>query len=182
MKIVVRHSAARKRRRGGVFDSARLNQLNSSWTFTRARESAPPYGVAAPAGALVRCASDPSFQNHHLPRQSFSDRFVSAPACCCVSILAFAERTRALEVDCLRLLVIWQRCDIPHELARGTEMYVCSTAILRRRETRTTVAWNNPLTQAHVIPHSETWRLQHINFFWLKCVPLVREIFIINSL
>ena len=38
-------------------------------------------------------------------------------------------------------------------------MYVCSTAILRRRETRTTVAWNNPLTQAHVIPHSETWQI-----------------------
>ena len=49
----------------------------------------------------------------------------------------------------------------PHEFARGTEMYVCSTTIRRRRETRpSTVAWNNPLTEAHVLPHSETWRLQ----------------------
>ena len=40
-------------------------------------------------------------------------------------------------------------------------MYVCSTTIRRRRETRpSTVAWNNPLTEAHVLPHSETWRLQ----------------------
>ena len=46
-------------------------------------------------------------------------------------------------------------------------MYVCSTAILRRRETRITVAWDNPLTEAHVLPHSETWQLQGVKFFFV---------------
>src|SRR6056300_1804958 len=64
MKFVVRHSAARSRRRPHVVASARLNRLDSSRTFIRARESAPPYGVDVPAGALVRCASNPSCQNH----------------------------------------------------------------------------------------------------------------------
>ena len=75
-----RHSAARKRRRGSVFDSARLNQLNSSWTFTRARESAPPYGKWASRLArwfvarVIRVVKT-------IFQQSFSDH-VSAPACC----------------------------------------------------------------------------------------------------
>ena len=113
-----RHSAARSRRRPNVVDSARLNQLNSSWTFTRARESAPPYGKWSSRLArwfdarVIRVV-----KTIIIFQRSFSDRFVSAPACCCVRILAFAERTRALEVDSLRLLVIWQRCD--HVKRRG---------------------------------------------------------------
>ena len=148
MKIVVRHSAARKRRRSGVFDSARLNQLNSSWTFTRARESAPPYGKWSSRLArwfdarVIRI-----FKTIIIFQQSFSDH-VSAPACCCVRILAFAERTRALEVDCLRLLVIWQRCDHVKRAKRRCESGERFSPIVHTR-------WTLPLDQDVLVKRHE---------------------------